>query len=100
MVDDQVEKYVHQCSNVLWSELDKNLINNNLSALTMNARSITVKFAGLITNLKFIRKRFSFFIITESWQIEESNFVLDINWYKSHSLNRVGLTEGGIKIFY
>ena len=49
-VDDQVDNYVPQCSNVLWSELDKNLKDNNLSVLTVNARSITGKFEDLITN--------------------------------------------------
>ena len=52
MGDDQVDNYVPLCSNVLWSELDKNLKNNNFSVLTVNARSITVKFADLITNFK------------------------------------------------
>ena len=100
MGDDQVDNYIPQCSNVLWSELDKNLKDNNLSVLTVNARSITGKFADLITNLNLIRKRFTFIIITESWLTEESNFVLEINGYKSHTLNRVGRTGEGIKIFY
>ena len=100
MGDEQVDNYNPQCSNVLWSELDENLKDNNLSALTVNARSITGKFADLITNLNLIIKRFTFIIITESWLTEESNFILEINGYKSHTLNRVGRTGGGIKIFY
>ena len=100
MVDDQVENYVPKCSNVLWSELDKSLKDNILSVLTVNAGSITGKFLDLITNLILIRKRFTFIIITESWLTEESNFVLEINGYKSHTLNRVGWTGGGTKIFY
>ena len=67
MGDDQVDSYIPQCSNVLWSELDKNLKDNNLSVLTVNARSITGKFADLITNLNLVRKLFAFIIITESW---------------------------------
>ena len=47
MGDGQVDNYVPQCSNVLWSELDKNLKDNNLSGLTMNAQNITGKYADL-----------------------------------------------------
>ena len=50
MGDDQVTNYVPQCSDVLWSESDKNFKDNNLSVLTVNARSITGKFADLFTN--------------------------------------------------
>ena len=42
MGDEQVENYVPQCSNVLWSELDKNLKDNNFSVLTVIARRITI----------------------------------------------------------
>ena len=47
MGDDQVDNYVPQCSNVLWSELDKKSQNNNLSVRIANARSKTGKFADL-----------------------------------------------------
>ena len=66
----------------------------------MKARSITGKFTDLITNSNLIRKRFTFTIITESWLTEESNFVLKLNEYKSHTLNRVSRTRGGIITFY
>ena len=100
MGDDQVDNYVPQCSNVLRSELVKNLKYNNLSVLTVNARSITGNFAYLITNLNLIRKRSTFIIIPDSWLTYETNFVLEINGYKSHTLNREGRTGGGKKIFY
>ena len=61
---------------------------------------ITGKIPDLITNMNLIRKQFTFIIITESWLREESNFVPEINGYRSHTLNRVGRTGGGIKIFY
>ena len=57
MGNDQIYNYVPKCYNVLWSELDKNLKNNNLFVLTINA--------DLITNLNIVRKRFTF-IITRS----------------------------------
>ena len=44
MGDNQADHYVPQRSNVLWSELDKNLKDNNLSVLTVNARSRIGKF--------------------------------------------------------
>ena len=100
MGDDQADNYVPKCSNVLWSELEKNLKDNNLSVLTVNTHSTTGKFADLITNLNLIRNRFTYIIITESWLTEEFNFVLELNGYKSHTLNRVGRTGGHIKIFY
>ena len=78
MSDDQVDDYVHKCSNVLWSEWDKNLKDINLSVLNVNARSITGKIADLITNLNLIIEQFTFIIIAESWLTEESNFVLEI----------------------
>ena len=99
MGDEQIDNYNPQCSNVLWSVLGKNLKDNNLSVLTVNGRCITGKFADLITNSNLIRKQFTFIIITESWLTEESYFVLEINGNKSHTLNRVGRTGGGIQIF-
>ena len=38
--------------------------------------------------------------MTESWLTKESYFVQEINEYKSHTLNRVGRTGGGIKIVF
>ena len=99
MEDDQIDKYVPQCSNILWYELDKNLKDNNLFVLTVNARSITGKFADLIIILYLVRKRFTFIIMTESWLTKESFFIQELNEYKSHTLKRVGRTGGGIKIF-
>ena len=99
MGDDQIYNYVPQCSTVLSSELDKNLEDNNIPVLTVNARSITGKFADLITNLNLVRKRFTFIIITEYWLTDESNFVLEINGYKSYTLDRVDRTKGGIRMF-
>ena len=66
MSDDQVDSYVPQCSNVLWSELDKNLIDNKLSVLTVNARSITGKYVDLITNLNLVRKWYIYIFIKKS----------------------------------
>ena len=56
----------------------------------MNARSITFGFADLVTALNLVRKRLTFIIITESCLTEESNLALEINGYKSHTINRVG----------
>ena len=38
--------------------------------------------------------------MTESWLTEKSNFVLEINGYNSHTLNRVGRTGRGMNIFH
>ena len=65
MCADVIENYVPRCKNVMWSNLDSNLKENNLSILTVNAHSITGKFADLVTNLNLVRKRFSFIIVTE-----------------------------------
>ena len=97
MGDDQIYNYVPQCSTVLSSELDKNLEDNNIPVLTVNARSITGKFADLITSINLVRKRFNFIIITDSWLIDESNSVLVIIGYKSRTIIRVGRTGGGNK---
>ena len=77
--------YVPQCSNLLGCELDKNLKDNTLYILTLNARSVTGKFADLNANLKLVRKRFTFIIITESWLTKESNYGLESNGNKSHT---------------
>ena len=61
MGDGQFDICVPQCSNVLWSELDKNLKHKKLSVITVNARSITGKFADLITNLHLHKKRFFYY---------------------------------------
>ena len=84
----------------MWFNLDSNLKENNLSILTVDAHSITGKFADLVTNLNLVRKRFSFIIVTESWLSYDSNLVLEINGYKSHSISRTGRKGGGIKLFY
>ena len=75
MGDYQVDSYVTQCSDVLWSELDKNLKDNNLSVFTVTARNITGNFTDLITDLNLFRRwyTFSIIIITESWLTVESS---------------------------
>ena len=95
-----MENIVSRCKNVMWSNLDGNLKGNNLSTLTVNAPSITSKFADLVTNLNLVRKRFSFIKVTESWLSYDSISVLEINFYKSHSISRTGRKGGGIKLFY
>ena len=100
MSDDQIDNYVPQSSNVLCFELHKNLEYNILSILTLNARRITCNFADLITNLNLVGKRFTFFIITEYWLTDESEFVLAIKRYKLHIIIRLVRTGGGIKIFH
>ena len=81
-------------------KLDKSFEHNNLFVLTVNVLNKTGKFADLITNLNHIKKQFTFIIITESWLTDESNFVLEINGYKSHTIKKVGRTEGDTKTFY
>ena len=95
-----MEKYVPQCTKVLWFELDKILTGNNLSLLTVNVLSITGKIPDLVTNLKLFCKRFIFIIITGSWLTEEFNLVVEINGYKSLTIIKVRLTCEGIKIFH
>ena len=53
-----------------------------------------------MTNLNLVRKRFSFIVVTELWLIYDSNLVLDINGYKSHSFSRTGRNSGGINLFH
>ena len=57
------------CKHVLWSDLDSKLKENILSILTVNARSITGKFAELVTILNLVIKHFSFIISTEPWKV-------------------------------
>ena len=90
----------HGPSHVLWYELDSNLKEMNLPVISINTRSITGKFAELVINLNLIRERVFFVIITESLLTEESNLVLEIDGYKYHTINRVGLTGGNIKLFH
>ena len=100
MGDEQTENYVPHCTSVLWSELDKSLKDNNLSILTATAGCITGKSADPVTNSNLVRKRYFFIKITKYWQTKESDLVLVIIRYKSHAINRVGRTCGGIKIFH
>ena len=78
----------------------KKFKDNNLSIFTVNARCITGQFPDLTTNLIFVRKRFTFIIITESRLKDKINFVLEIIGYKSLTINRVGRTGGGIKLYF
>ena len=84
----------------MWLNLDSNLKENNLSILTVNTHSIIGKFADLVTNLKLVRKRFSFIIVIESLLTYDSNLFLDFDGYKSHSISRTGRKGGGIQLFY
>ena len=95
-----MENYVPRCKNVMWSNLERNLKENILSILTVDAHSITGKFVDLVTNLNLMRKCFSFIIVTETWLSYDSNLVLEINGYKSQSISRTGRKSGGIKLFY
>ena len=100
MCADVIENYVPRCKNIMWSNLDSKLKENNLSILIVNAHSITGKIADLVTNLNLVRKRFSFIKVTESLLRYDSNLVLEINGYKSHLIGRTGRKGGGIKLFY
>ena len=84
MCADVIENHVSLYKNIMWSNLDSNLKENNLFVFTVNAHSKTGKFADLVTNLNLVRKRFSFSIFTESRFSYDSNLVSEINGYKSH----------------
>ena len=100
MCADVIENYIPCCINVMWSNFDSNPKENHLSILTVNAHSLTGKFADLVTNLNLLRKRFFFIIVTDLWLSYYSDLVLEINGYKSHSISRKGRKGGGIKLFY
>ena len=100
MFADVIENYVTRCKNVMWSNLDSSLKENNLCILTMKAQSMSGKFVDLVTNLNLVRKRFSFIIVTESLLSYDSNLALEINSYKSHSISRTFRKGGGIKLLY
>ena len=50
--------------------------------------------------LNFGRKWFIFIIISDCWLREENDLVLEIDVYKSHTINRVSRIGGGLKIFH
>ena len=48
----------------------------------------------------YLLNEFPFIKVTESWLSYDSNLVLEINGYKSHSFIRTGRKGGGFKLFY
>ena len=57
-IDDEIYSYESPSKIVYWSELDRNLKENILSFITVNACSIPGEIADLVTSLVLIRKRF------------------------------------------
>ena len=92
MSADLIVKYFPQCTVELWSELYKKLKDNNLSILTVNSRNITGKSVYLTINLKLVRKRFTFIIITEYQLTFESQLPIENNGHTSHTIISVSRT--------
>ena len=100
MTADVIENHVLRCKNVVWSSLDSNLKEINVSKLTVNAHSVTDILTDLVTNLNLVGKRFPFIRDTESCLSFVWKLVLEINSYKCHSISRTGRKGWGIKLFY
>ena len=93
--------YVPNCSYVSWSDLSASLVPNNLSFLSLNARSISNKFPELLGFLGYIRThKFTFILITESWLTPGNDINFEIPGYKSVSMYRSVHSGGGIKLYY
>ena len=97
---DEYQNYSPNCKDIFWSELDSCIQENNLSCLTVNGRSIGNKFSNLLAKLNIAKKRFTFIVITETWLKSDSDFVLEIDGYKSCSIVRPTKRAGGIKLYY
>ena len=75
------------------------LRNNQLSCLSINIRSIRKNFNSFKSFLLFVRFRFMFIVITETWLNECIDRGFDLPGYNSLNTYRDG-SGGGIKIYY
>ena len=93
------DEYVPQCNKVTWSELSKEL-DNRLSVLNINMRSISNKFSEFCAYLKMVKSTFSFIVVTETWLKDSTDFLYEIDGYKSVSINRNDRKGGRIEIYH
>ena len=93
------DEYVPQCNKVSWRVLSKEL-DNRLSVLNINMRSISNKFSEFYAHLEMVKSKFFFIVVTETRLKDSTDFLYEIDGYKSVSINRNDLRGGGIKIYH
>ena len=91
----------HKCLSIDWSTFGREILNidNNVSLLTVNLRSINYKFSELVGRLAMLAFKFTFIIVTETW-LNKDNDVYKLPGYKSCSVVRSEVRGGGVKIYY
>ena len=92
-----------ECLNIKPNEIRNNFDTTNskqLSILNLNIRSLTNKFALLLSLLKLINHDFTIIVITETWLNDSDNALFSIPGYEHISQNRINGEGGGIRIYF
>ena len=71
-----------------------------LQPLNINMRSISNKFSEFYAHLEMVKSKFFFIVVTETRLKDSTNFLYEIEGYKSVSINRNDRRGGGIKIYH
>ena len=77
---------VYICSYCQWYEIAPRNNITPLSVISINVRSLAVKFAEFISYLSSSAIKFTFIIIVESWLTFEKDKALEFQGYKYHSI--------------
>ena len=90
------------CLPINWYTFGREIVNidNKISFLTINLRSIKYKFSELLGRLASLTFNFTFIVITETWLTADNDKGFNIPGYKSYSVYRSGVRGGGVKIYY
>ena len=101
------EDYNPDCRNICWSDLNEELNDDLLTFSCVNTRSLSNKFVELKSQLSLLRTKFTFLAITETWLRPHLDIGLELEGYKSISLNRNSnsldsntVRGGGIKLYF
>ena len=97
--DDVDEINTQNCIISDWNGIFGHL-NNSLSILSINVRSLRTKFPELTAQLSAFNNRFTFIVLTEIWLNASSDIDFDIDGYKCILLCRETQRGGGIKLYY
>ena len=84
---------------VEWNEFCNIQRGDNLSFLTINARSISNKFPEFLGYLAGLKHMLSFILVTETWLCESNDFLFEIPGYTSFNFYRKVGRGGGLKLF-
>ena len=82
------------CSSTTWLEFSKIHKQNNVSFLTMNARSLANKFSEFVAHLSSLKCKKIFILVTETWFSPNNDATFELPGYNSFNFYRNGKGDG------